>query len=99
MREDLLKSHFVDTAQLKRFICINDYNEREYEEPIEISCRKTKQTKILQSSDNESIVSTITIYTFEEIGDKDNIDGKDVLQINQMRSLLDNKIVGYEILI
>lgn len=99
MREDLLKSHFVDIAELRRFKKLNKYNEREYEEPINISCRKIKQTKILQSSENENIVSTITIYTFEEIGDKDNIDGKDVLQINEMRSLLDNVIVGYEILI
>ena len=100
MREALLNSHFVDTANRKIFKKINQYNEREYEDNVEIiSCRKIYKTQVIKNSDNEDIVSTITIYTFTKIGDKDNIDGKDVLQVNEWKSLFDNKVVGYKVLV
>lgn len=100
MREALLGSHFTDTAELKVFKKINKYNEREYEDTTRlISCRKVHKTNIVKNSNNEDIVSTITIYTFTKIGDKDNIDGKDVLQVNEWKSLLDNKVVGYKVMI
>ena len=100
MREDLLSSHFVDTAELKVFKKINKYNEREYEDMTRlISCRKVYKTNIIKNSNNEDVISTITIYTLTKVGDKDNIDGKDVLQINEWKSLLDNKVVGYKVMI
>ena len=100
MREDLLSSHFVDTAELKVFKKINKYNEREYKDMTRlISCRKVYKTNIIKNSNNEDVVSTITIYTLTKVGDKDNIDGKDVLQINEWKSLLDNKVVGYKVMI
>lgn len=100
MREDLLSSHFVDTAKLKVFKKINKYNEREYKDTTRlISCRKVYKTNIIKNSNNEDVVSTITIYTLTKVGDKDNIDGKDVLQINEWKSLLDNKVVGYKVMI
>lgn len=100
MREALLNSHFVDTANRKIFKEINQYNEREYEDNVEIiSCRKTYKTQVIKNSNNEDVVSTITIYTFTKIGDKDNIDGKDVLQVNEWKSLFDNKVVGYKVLV
>ena len=100
MREDLLKSHFVDTAYLKRFKQMNQYNEREFEEVVEeIPCRIVNQAKIIKTAENENIVSTITLYTFTKIGDKDNINGKDVLEIKELKSLFDNKVVGYRVLL
>lgn len=100
MREALLNNHFVDTAQLKVFKKINKYNEREFEDTVRlISCRKVRKTNIIKNANNEDVVSTITIYTFTKIGDKDNIDGKDVLQVNEWKSLLDNKVVGYKVMI
>ena len=98
MREDLLSSHFTDIATLKKFKKINEYNEREYDIVTkEIKCRKVYKTNIVKNTNNEDIVSTVTIYTFEPIQDKDNIDGKDVLEITQWKSLLDNQVVGYRI--
>lgn len=99
MREDLLSSHFKDTAVLKRYKSTNDYNERNFEDPVDILCRKVYKTQIVKRENNEDIVSTISIYTFTKIGDKDNIDGKDVLSITEWKSLLDNEVVGYKILI
>lgn len=97
MREDLLSSHFTDIATLKKFKQINDYNEREYGITKQIKCRKVYKTSIIKNSNNEDIISTITLYTFEPIEDKDNIDGKDVLEITQWKSLLDNQVVGYRV--
>lgn len=99
MREDLLKSHFTDTAIWKQFKKINQYNEREYNEPQNISCRKVKKINILKSADNEDIVSTVTIYTFSPIGENDSIDGKDVLHVTEWKSLYDNSVVAYRVLI
>ena len=99
MREDLLSSHFKDTAVLKRCKSTNDYNERNFEDPVNISCRKVYKTQVVKRENNEDIVSTISIYTFTKIEDKDNIDGKDVLSITEWKSLLDDEVVGYKILI
>ena len=100
MREALLSTHFVDTFSRKIFKQINQYNEREFEEEIQtIPCRKVYKTQVIKNANNEDIVSTVTIYTFTKIGDKDNIDGKDVLQITEWKSLYDNTVVGYKVLI
>ena len=99
MREAILKSHFVDKVTLKRFKKINQYNEREYEDEQEISCRKVLQTQVIKNSNNEDITSTITVYTFTKISDKDNVDGKDVLEVHEWKSLFDNEIVAYKVLL
>lgn len=100
MREALLSSHFTDTCDRKIFKQINKYNEREFELGVEIlPCRKVYKTQVIKNANNEDIVSTVTIYTFTKVGDKDNIDGKDVLQIDEWKSLLDNEVVAYRILI
>ena len=100
MREALLSTHFVDTCKRKVFKKINQYNEREFESEVQIiHCRKVYKTQVVKNSSNEDIVSTVTIYTFTKIGDKDNIDGKDVLQINEWKTLYDNTVVGYKVLI
>lgn len=100
MREALLNSHFTDTAERKIFKKTNQYNEREFDDVSEIiRCRKVYKTQVVKNANNEDIISTVTIYTFTKIGDKDNIDGKDVLQITEWKSLLDNKVVGYKVLI
>ena len=100
MREVLLNSHFTDTAELKVFKKINQYNEREYEDDIKIiPCRKVYQTTVTKNQNNEDVISTITLYTFVKINAMDNIDGKDVLQITEWKSLLDNKVVAYKIML
>ncbi len=100
MREALLSTHFVDTCSRKIFKKINQYNEREFEDETQIvPCRKVYKTQVVKNSSNEDIVSTVTVYTFTKIGDKDNIDGKDVLQITEWKSLYDNTVVGYKVLI
>lgn len=99
MREALLSSHFTDTAELKTFKKINKYNEREFEDVKIIPCRKVYETKVVKNANNEDIISTVTIYTFTKVSNKDNIDGQDVLQINEWKSLLDNKVVGYKVMI
>lgn len=100
MREALLSNHFVDTCSRKIFKKINQYNEREFEDETQaVPCRKVYKTQVVKNSSNEDIVSTITIYTFTKVGDKDNIDGKDVLQITEWKSLYDNTVVGYKVLI
>lgn len=100
MREALLSNHFVDTCNRKIFKKINQYNEREFEDKTQaVPCRKVYKTQVVKNSSNEDIVSTVTIYTFTKIGDKDNIDGKDVLQITEWKSLYDNTVVGYKVLI
>ena len=99
MREDLLKSHFKDTATWKQFKNINQYNERVYENEQTISCRKVKKTQVIKSANNEDIISTITIYPFSPIGENDNIDGKDVLAVSEWKSLFDNEVVAYRVLI
>lgn len=100
MREALLSNHFVDTCSRKIFKKINQYNEREFEDETQtVPCRKVYKTQVVKNSSNEDIVSTVTIYTFTKVGDKDNIDGKDVLQITEWKSLYDNTVVGYKVLI
>lgn len=99
MREDLLKSHFKDTATWKQFKEINQYNERVYETEQEISCRKVKKIQVLKTANNEDIISTVAIYTFSPIGENDNIDGKDVLAVSEWKSLYDNEVVAYRVLI
>lgn len=99
MITDLLSSHFNDIAILKKFKKINKYNEREYEDEKQISCRKLYKTVVIKNSNNEDIVSTITLYTLEKINDKDNIDNKDVLQISEYKSLYDNETIGYKVLL
>lgn len=100
MREDLLSRHFVDDAQLKVFVKTNAYNEREYESEIKtIKCRKVYETNVVKNSENEDVVSTVTIYTFEKINPMDTIDGKDVLQIKEWKSLFDNQVVGYKVML
>lgn len=100
MREALLSTHFVDICNRKIFKKINQYNEREFEEEIQtIPCRKVYKTQVIKNANKEDVVSTVTIYTFTKIGDKDNVDGKDVLQIIEWKSLYDNAVVGYKVLI
>ena len=67
MREDLLRSHFTDTAIWNQFSHINQYNERIYNESKTIDCRKVQKITVLKSANNEDIMSTITIYTFSPI--------------------------------
>lgn len=97
MREDLLTSHFVDNAILKKCISTNSYNERVFDTPITINCRKVYKTRVIKTPNNEDVVSTITLYTFNKINQLDNIDDKDVLEIHEWKSLFDNTVVGYKV--
>lgn len=100
MREALLSSHFTDTCSRKIFVKINQYNEKEFDEGTEIiPCRKVYKTQTIKNANNEDIVSTIVIYMFVKPNEKDCIDGKDILQINEWKSLYDNQVVGYKVLI
>ena len=94
-RDFLLTSHFTDKAVLETFKEVDRYNVRQFNSPVEIDCRKVHKTTILKNASDESIISQVSIYTFNKVNNLDKIDGKDVLAIVEWKSLLTNSVVGY----
>lgn len=91
----LLASHFTDSAELSRCTRVDKFNSRIFAPSETIKCRKVKKVSILKGSDDESIQSTVSIYTFNKVDDLDRIDGQDIKAITEWKSLLTNEIVGY----
>lgn len=94
-RDFLLTSHFTDKANLETFIEVDKFNVRTFEAIKSIDCRKVYRSTIVKSAGDESVISHVSIYTFEKVQELDKIDGKDVLAIVEWKSLLTNSIVGY----
>lgn len=92
MLSTVLASHFVDVVSLERYKGENLSNEREFEDPVDIMCRVVNESSIIKQTQTELVMSKSTIWTFETIGDKDRIDGQDVLDIKEGKSMVSHKV-------
>lgn len=92
---DFLMYLMRDTVLYEKYTGTNQYNEKEYAEGIEIPCRITKYYKLMNNLDNEQVYSEFKIYTLQEIGFYDKLNGKQVIHITEWKSLYDGQIKGY----
>ena len=92
MLSTVLTSHFVDTVSLERYKGENLSNEREFYPPVDIKCRIVHEWTIIKQTQTELVTSKSTIWTFESIGDRDRINGQDVLDIKDGNSLVSHMV-------
>ena len=94
---ELYERHLVETCELERYKGINKKNERELYPVEHVPCRVIEETIVVKMNSEETVTSTHTIYLNTKVGDMDVINGKDVLEIVEWKSLLTHDIRGYRV--
>lgn len=94
---ELFEEKLTDKCTLRRFKDKDRTNKREFYEPVEVDCRIFHEWSIVKLNPREELYSKRTIYLREKVNEQDNIDGDDVLEIIELRSLFDDEIWGYRV--
>lgn len=94
--QELYKQHLMDMCTLERYIGVDKTNKRLFSPPVQVSCRIIKRSEVLSTLVEEEVLSSYTVHTWDEIGDKDRINGYDVIRVNERKSLLTGEVFGYK---
>lgn len=93
----MLDDYLNQTAEWRPFEQANEYNEPQYGAPVEIICRKVHKTQYVRSEKLEQLLSTMTCYTRSPVNEKDLLDGKTVLTVEDWVEL-EGTILGYKVM-
>lgn len=90
---------FFETAVWTKMSDPDEYNEQAVDSTDTIACRKVYSSEVVVTENNEHKMSEVKVYALQNVNLNDLIDGKPVLKIVQLKSLLNNQIYGYKILL
>jgi hypothetical protein len=90
---------FFDTAEWTKMSSPDEYNEQGVEGVDTIACRKVYSSEVVVTENNEHKLSEVKVYVSQDVGLNDLIDGKPILKIVELKSLLNNQIYGYKLLL
>lgn len=86
-----------DLVEYEKFIETDMENKRRFEPMREIKARVVNKYEIIKLENEEEVVSRKTIFTMENVGEMDRLDGLDVLYIREYKTLLAKEVWGYEV--
>lgn len=89
--------HMRDKVILERFLEMDNTNTRTFDDPIEIECRLVNKQEVIKLNSEEEVVSNFTLYTTVPIGKYDRVNGYDVLELYEYKSLYDWEVWGYRV--
>ena len=94
---ELYDEHLVDTCNLERFVEVDKTNKRVFE-PVEVTkCRIHYVDVVIKHNTEEETLSRETIYLSTKVSDMDRINGMDILEVFEYKSLLTNEVMGYRV--
>lgn len=86
-----------DEVSYEKYIGIDKANQRSFEPVKMIPCRLVNEHVVIKLGREEEVVSNQTVFTTTPITEHDRINGLDVLEVFEYKSLLDGEVWGYRV--
>ena len=95
--QELYRSHLRETCEVIKYLGVDKTNAKIMGEPYEIACRIVEESETIKLRNEETVESTHTIYLWDKVERKDLINGKDILQLRERKSLVTGEVFGYRV--